>query len=696
MLTCLIRREGILLAAGRDRPSGLSGRQWTNLKVCPYSGYSIFKMKQISNNFILSLLFIILIVFSNTAHAVILDPVDTKIDLPVLATPNNAVAPHMSSDENDHVYVVWSDNRDGPYKVYINTKFGDTGWAPRSVPINTGFPKSAGVIEDGDATFPKVCSDNSGHVYVVWVDDRAVKAGTGKSDIYFRYSKDFGISWNAPDPFTDYRIDSDNPAPGDSINPEIACDGDGNVYIVWEDDRNRSGTYDIYFRSLHVKFENPVDFIEPYQFPEQRLNTGITPGIYSATNPVISTNKKGAVYVAWKDKRNKPEDDVYPGIYFNVSYNDGSSWQTEATRVDSAPVGFYETAAPAMSSDVNGNVYIAWADTAGRPERGTDFAGDGTYDVYFNVSRNSGQTWGSADKRINFTKQPDQLLRVIGAKDVSIANNNKGHVAIIWADNTLAVPIGGRKDNFDIYVNHSENYGSTFLDTNNELRINVNTEPGKTAARNPIVRVNNIGGVFAAWLDNRSGTYDIYFNYSIDKGKAGTWQEKVLWLDNGRPFGNSLFPVMTVNEKGHVYLTWQDDRSSLSKDTFNIFFISGFLDIELLLLEGQRLGEACFIATAAYGSSFERHVVLLRDFRDNFLLTNRFGSWFVNTYYKLSPPAAQFISGHPYLKSVVRVVLLPFVGFAAIALKTTLLQKVLLALSMMFAMFIAWRKLRTR
>ncbi len=646
-------------------------------------------------NFILAVLFVLCFLFPNVSHAVQFDATDTRIDLPVLATPNNAVAPHMSSDENGHVYVVWSDNRDGPYKVYINTKFGDTGWAPRSVPINTGFPKSAGVTEDGDATFPNVCSDNSGHVYVVWVDDRAVKAGTGKSDIYFRYSKDYGITWNAPDPYTDYRIDSDNPAPGDSRNPSIACDGNGNVYIVWEDDRNRSGTYDIYFRSLQVQFDKITDFIVPYQFPEQRLNTGSIAGIFPATNPVISTDKNGSVYVAWTDARNRPDESIYPGIYFNASHNHGASWLSTAARVDSAPVGFYTTGPPAISSDSNGSVYIAWTDTAGRPERGDEFAGDGTYDVYFNVSRNHGRTWGSNDKRINFTKQPDQLLRAIGAKDVSIANNNKGLVCIVWADNTLAVPIGGKKDNFDIYVNHSENYGSTFLDTNDELRINVNTEPGTTAASAPVIKVNNIGGVFVAWLDNWRGTYDIYFNYSIDKGKSGSWRDKVLWLDNAAPFGNSVFHVMTVDEKGHVYLAWQDDRASLSKDTFNIFFISGFLDIELLLLEGQRLGEACFIATAAYGSPFERHVVLLRNFRDNFLLTNRFGSWFVNTYYKLSPPAAQFISGHPYLKSVVRVVLLPFVGFAAIALKTTLLQKLLLILFMIIATLTAWWKVRT-
>lgn len=626
---------------------------------------------------IFATLLITYVSLNNVSHAVQFDNRDTKIDLPVLDTPNNAVTPRMSSDENGRVYVVWSDSRDGPYKVYINTKFGDSGWAPRSVPINTGFPKTQGIVEDGDATLPQVCSDNSGHIYVVWVDDRAVKAGIGKKDIYFRYSKDYGITWNAPDPYTDYRIDSDNPAPGDSINPQMACDEKGNVYIVWEDDRNKSGKFDVYFRSLQVQFDIPTDFIVPYQFPEQRLNTGVTAGIFSATNPVISTDKNGAVYVAWLDNRNMPEDNVYPGIYFNVSMNNGATWKTNAIRVDTTPIGFYITARPVISSDYNGNVYIAWTDTAGRAERGDEYAGDGTHDVYFNVSHNNGLTWGKKDQRINSTEQPGGGLRVIGTKDVSIANNNKGVVCIVWADNTLTKAEGGEKDNFDIYSNHSENYGNSFLDFTTNVRVNLSTPAGETRAAAPVVKVNNAGGVFVAWLDNRQGTLDIYFNFSIGKGKPDTWRDNDYWLDNATPSGNSYYHVMTADEKGHVYVAWQDDRSSLAKDTFNIYFISGFLDVESLLLAGQRLGEACFIATAAYGSPFEKNVVLLREFRDQFLLTNIYGRWFVKTYYKLSPPAAQFIAERPYLRAVTRIVLLPFVGVAVLALKTTFLQKII-------------------
>lgn len=72
----------------------------------------------------------------------------------------------------------------------------------------------------------------------------------------------------------------------------------------------------------------------------------------------------------------------------------------------------------------------------------------------------------------------------------------------------------------------------------------------------------------------------------------------------------------------------------------------------------------CFIATAAYGSYEERHVKILREFRDRYLLTNIPGSAFVSFYYKVSPPIADFIRDSETLKALVRVALLPLIGFA--------------------------------
>jgi len=79
----------------------------------------------------------------------------------------------------------------------------------------------------------------------------------------------------------------------------------------------------------------------------------------------------------------------------------------------------------------------------------------------------------------------------------------------------------------------------------------------------------------------------------------------------------------------------------------------------------------CFIATAAYGSQMEIHVKVLRTFRDTYLIHCRPGRFLVTTYYRHSPPLADFIAKYPTLKTLVKIGLTPVVGFSYAVLYIT-------------------------
>lgn len=76
---------------------------------------------------------------------------------------------------------------------------------------------------------------------------------------------------------------------------------------------------------------------------------------------------------------------------------------------------------------------------------------------------------------------------------------------------------------------------------------------------------------------------------------------------------------------------------------------------------GGGSSSGCFIATAAYGSYLDPHVMVLRNFRDNVLLQSELGASFVTFYYKYSPPIADFIAQHDLLRMIFRLALTPLI-----------------------------------
>jgi uncharacterized repeat protein (TIGR01451 family) len=72
-------------------------------------------------------------------------------------------------------------------------------------------------------------------------------------------------------------------------------------------------------------------------------------------------------------------------------------------------------------------------------------------------------------------------------------------------------------------------------------------------------------------------------------------------------------------------------------------------------------GSECFVATAAYGSYLDPQVIVLRAFRDDYLLSSDIGRELVTLYYRYSPPIAETIAANQSLRLLTRVLLAPII-----------------------------------
>jgi hypothetical protein len=103
-----------------------------------------------------------------------------------------------------------------------------------------------------------------------------------------------------------------------------------------------------------------------------------------------------------------------------------------------------------------------------------------------------------------------------------------------------------------------------------------------------------------------------------------------------------LAPICTTHARIRLLATDWVDGAEIRFDEIGFFFVTGY----------------CFIATAAYGTETATELDILRDFRDQVLLNNTLGSRFVEAYYKLSPPVADFIAKNDFLRAVTRETLI--------------------------------------
>jgi subtilisin family serine protease len=155
------------------------------------------------------------------------------------------------------------------------------------------------------------------------------------------------------------------------------------------------------------------------------------------------------------------------------------------------------------------------------------------------------------------------------------------------------------------------------------------------------------------WSDNSDpGFNEDGFRIERRKGTSGNYAEIATLGQNVTSYSDILSEWGTYSYRVRAYNS--QGNSSYSNEATPRWFVEGD--------DGK-----CFIATAAFGSPLERHVQVLRDFRDRYLLGNSIGKTLVSLYYRFGPFMADFIVKNGVLRAAARVCLYPAVGLRYIA-----------------------------
>ena len=193
-------------------------------------------------------------------------------EIPLTLDPGSSSAPSVAATRDGVVHVVWIDNR-----IVARNQI----WWKRFVPGVGWSADSQVVVSPAVTATPSLTSTRSGHLHLVWRDNR-----DGNNEIYYKEYTPSG-GWDLVD--TRLTVNS-----ASQIQPHLDADPMDNVYVVWTDSRGGAADPDIWYKER---------------------KTGVwgaeTPLVYSATDPTNSIQQFPGIthdgiaelYVTWTDER---------------------------------------------------------------------------------------------------------------------------------------------------------------------------------------------------------------------------------------------------------------------------------------------------------------------------------------------------------------------------------------------------------
>ena len=304
---------------------------------------------------------------------------------------NSSETPKIYVDPSDNIHVIWNDytmynGAGADSDIFYKKKDATTGiWSPTEL-------VSAESTETSSS--PSFVVDQSGYVYVVWMDDTNYASCGNDWDIFFKFRRTTGVWILTQIVSTESNIDSNSPS--------LKIDSNRNLHLAWMDNLDTGGDIDIYYRTrdiftgewteieiiseesndfslypsltvdindnLHVVWQDREDYNlagsdTDIFYKRKESSTKVwttaevisTESINTSESADIWVTPSGGVHVAWKDRTPLGELDIDSDIFYKYLAPSVEDWS--ATHIISAEL---PSVSPSLVGDIAGNIHLLW------------------------------------------------------------------------------------------------------------------------------------------------------------------------------------------------------------------------------------------------------------------------------------------------------------------------------------------------
>jgi hypothetical protein len=370
-------------------------------------------------------------------------------------------------------------------------------------------------------------ADGGGGVFVAW-ENRSTDGGETGADIYAQH-----VGSNGAPLVRDIRICTSFE---NQQRPQIAADGSGGAYVVWED--MRGGNADIYIERINALGGSVWE-----------TNLPVCAAALAQTRPQIVEDGAGGVIVAWTDRRTGSE---YIGAQ-RILPTGAPAWQTDGILVCPAP-GI--VASCRLISDRRGGAVVAWlAQGSGGPEMRAQ-----------RILPGGRPAWDPAGVAL--------CPAALEPGNLAVAPDGSGGIIAAWDDRRgewIGQVYHPVKDidrveyQRDIYAQRVTAGGSAAWTPGG---VAVAALPRNQEA--PRITYDGAGGAIVAWSDKRDSRWlDAgELNIPEDENNFDIFAQRIdsagnaLWRANGEPLcaepDGQLNAALTADHGPGVFVAWED------------------------------------------------------------------------------------------------------------------------------------------